>query len=502
MSSTPSSSQAAARQTALAEAKSAPQTTELLRLLIDSVQDYALLTLDPQGHIVSWNLGAQRIKGYSAEDIIGSHFSRFYPPEDLLAGKPKMELEVASRDGRFEDEGWRVRKDGTRFWANVIITALRDESGELRGFAKVTRDFTERKRADEALRQSEERFRLIVECVQDYAIFMLDPQGHIATWNRGAQRIKGYRAEEIIGSHFSRFYPEEEVRAGKPDMELVVATRDGRFEEEGWRVRKDGSLFWASVVITALRDGSGELRGFAKVTRDFTDRKRAEEQRELHGLREAVRARDEFLSVASHELKTPLTPIQLKLSGLLLSLRRNPSEGIPTSRLERDLEIAGRQVKRLSDLVEELLDVSRISTGLLRLEPAPMELTALVREVVARYAPQAAAAGSTLELQADGAVNGTWDRQRLEQVVTNLVTNAIKYGGGQPIRVQVSLEEAHAVLRVQDRGIGIPLEQQPHIFERFVRAVSERHFGGLGLGLFIAQQITEGHGGHIEVHSV
>jgi signal transduction histidine kinase len=284
-------------------------------------------------------------------------------------------------------------------------------------------------------------------------------------------------------------------------MELRVASAEGRFEEEGWRVRKDGTLFWANVVITALRNPRGELVGFAKVTRDFTDRKRAEERRELQGLREAVRARDEFLSVASHELKTPLTPIQLKLSGLLLSIRRNPGESLPTSRVERDLEMATRQVKRLSDLVEELLDVSRISTGLLRLEPAPMDLVGLVREVVARYAPQATVAGSTLEMAPEGEVQGTWDRKRLEQVVTNLISNAIKYGAGQPICVRVRKEPDGAVLQVEDRGIGIPPEHQPHIFERFVRAVSERNFGGLGLGLFIAQQIVEGHGGHIDVTS-
>ncbi len=471
-----------------------------LRLLIESVQDYAIFMLDPKGHVASWNKGAQRNNGYSDEEIIGQHFSRFYPPEDLAWDKPAMELEVAARDGRLEDEGWRVRKDGSRLWANVVITALRDPEGKLRGYATVTRDFTDRKRADEALRQSEERFRLLVESVQDYAIFMLDPTGHIATWNRGAQRIKGYVAEEIIGQHFSRFYPPEDA-VWKPAMELEVATREGRFEEEGWRVRKDGSLFWANVVITALRNADGTLVGFAKVTRDFTDRKRAEEQRELQTLRQAVQARDEFLSVASHELKTPLTPIQLKLSGLLLAIRRSPGEGVPTARLEKDLEMATRQVRRLSDLVEELLDVSRISTGLLRLEPTEMDLVALTREVVTRYAPQASALGSTLELEAEPSVVGTWDRRRLEQVITNLVTNAIKYGAGKPIRVHVGWEQEQAVVRVVDCGIGIPPDQQPRIFDRFVRAVSERNFGGLGLGLFIAHQITEGHGGKISVQS-
>ncbi|MBF5042371.1 PAS domain-containing sensor histidine kinase [Aggregicoccus sp. 17bor-14] len=486
---------------AIARALSSPEASDQLRLLIDSVQDYEILTLDTHGVITSWNAGAQRLKGWKAEEIIGQHFSRFYPPEDLAWDKPGMELEVAAREGRFEDEGWRVRKDGTRFWANVVITALRDPDGRLRGYGKVTRDFTERKMAEEELRQSEERFRLIVDSVRDYAIFMLDPKGHVATWNQGAQRIKGYSADEIIGSHFSRFYPAEDLAWDKPAMELEVATREGRFEDEGWRIRKDGSRFWANVIITALRDKTGELRGFAKVTRDFTDRKHAEEQRELHTLREAVRARDEFLSVASHELKTPLTPIQLKLSGLLLALHRNPGESPPAARLERDLEMANRQVRKLSDLIEELLDVSRINSGPLRLDPAPMELGALAREVVARYAPQASALGSSVELHCEGPVQGTWDRRRLEQVVTNLLSNAIKYGAGQPIRVEVAQEGTQAVLRVADRGIGILPEHLPRIFDRFVRGVSERNFGGLGLGLFIAHQITEVHGGTIEVQS-
>src|SRR6185503_13799491 len=211
------------------------------------------------------NAGAQRIKGYAPSEIIGRHFSTFYPEIDARSGKCERELEIALRDGRVEDEGWRVRKDGTQFWANVVITAVRDSSGQLVGFAKVTRDLTERRLAEEQRRAAEERFQLLVESVKDYAIFILDPRGHVSTWNTGAERIKGYRAEEIIGSHFSRFYPEEDVRAGKCELELEGAARDGRFEDEGWRIRKDGSRFWANVVISAIRDATGNLVGFSKV---------------------------------------------------------------------------------------------------------------------------------------------------------------------------------------------------------------------------------------------
>jgi PAS domain S-box-containing protein len=256
----------------------AHETGELHRLLVESVQDYAIFALDPQGYILSWNPGAERFKGYTSDEIIGKHFSIFYPQERIATGFPEFELREAARTGRFEDEGWRIRKDGTRFWASVVITSLRDSTGTLVGYAKVTRDLTERRAAEEALRLSEERFRLLVQGVRDYAIFMLDPTGHVATWNEGAQRIKQYSADEIIGKHFSIFYPPERIAEKFPQYELKEAERTGHFEDEGWRIRKDGSRFWANVVITALRDSDGHLIGFSKVTRDLTERKAAEER--------------------------------------------------------------------------------------------------------------------------------------------------------------------------------------------------------------------------------
>ncbi|MBN9523634.1 PAS domain S-box protein, partial [bacterium] len=245
--------------------------------IVAGVRDYAIFLLDPAGIVVTWNAGAERIKGYAAREIVGTHFSRFYPPEALASGWPAHELEVAAKTGRFEDEGWRVRKDGTMFWASVVITAVRDDAGAVRGFLKITRDLTDRKQAEEKLRLSEERFRLLVEGVNDYAIFMLDPEGRVATWNAGAERLKGYTAAEIVGRHFSTFYPPDAVARGWPAEELRRAAADGRVEDEGWRVRKDGTTFWASVVITALRDAASTLRGFAKVTRDLTERRAAEE---------------------------------------------------------------------------------------------------------------------------------------------------------------------------------------------------------------------------------
>ena len=250
---------------------------EAVRKLLDSIKDYAIFLLTPDGHVASWNKGAQQIKGYRAEEIIGQHFSVFYPPEALANGWPAKELAWAQQGGRFEDEGWRVRQDGSLFWANVVISAVLASDGSLLGFSKVTRDLTERREHEARLEASERNVRLLIDSVQDYAIFQLAPDGTISSWNAGAQRIKQYTAEEAIGHHFSMFYPAEAIRAGWPDEELKRAAAQGRLEDEGWRLRRDGSLFWANVVITAIRDEGGALLGFSKVTRDLTERRQQEE---------------------------------------------------------------------------------------------------------------------------------------------------------------------------------------------------------------------------------
>jgi len=252
------------------------ETTNRFELLVQSVTDYAIYMLDPTGIITSWNAGAERFKGYAPDEIIGQHFSKFYTEPDLQAGIPATGLRTAAEEGRFEAEGWRLRKDGTQFWANVVIDPIRDPSGQLIGFAKVTRDLTVRRAAEEALRRSEERFRLLVQSVTDYAIYMLDTDGRVTSWNAGAQRFKGYTAEEIIGQHFSRFYAEEDQAAGVPARALATALEEGRFEAEGWRYRKDGTRFWATVVIDPVRDDSGTLIGFAKITRDLTERRQSQ----------------------------------------------------------------------------------------------------------------------------------------------------------------------------------------------------------------------------------
>src|SRR6185436_10195281 len=318
---------------------------KLFQLMAESVRDYAIFLLDPQGNIQSWNPGAERIKQYKADEIIGRHFSTFYTPQDIARDWPATELKRATMEGRFEDEGWRVRKDGSRFWAHVVITALRDPGGKLLAFSKITRDLSDRREQEEALRRSEERFRLLIEGVQDYAIYMLSPEGVVTSWNTGAHRIKGYEASEIIGKHFSRFYSADDITAGKPWAELAMAREHGRAEDEGWRVRKDGTRFWARVVVTPLRDAEGRLQGFAKVTQDLTQRQHSE------AVEVAARQVQDFIAVLAHELRNPLAPIR-NAAQLLKDASAAPEV------VEIAYRAIDRQSAQLARIVDDLLDVA------------------------------------------------------------------------------------------------------------------------------------------------
>lgn len=484
---------------------------ERFHQLVDAVQDYAIFMLDASGHVASWNLGASKIKGYEPSEVIGRHFSLFYTPEDVAANVPAQVLECVRQTGRYEAESWRVRKDGERFWANVVITALK-QGGTVVGFAKVTRDLTKKRAAEDELRRSEERFRLLVEGVGDHAIFMLDPQGRVSTWNSGAQRLTGHSSEDILGRHFGVFFPQEDVDQGRPTHELSRALENGRCEVEGWRVRKEGTRFWANSSVTPLYDPRGELLGFAKVTRDLTERRRNEEMRRTlerersarelaevvaRKAEEANRIQDEFLATVSHELRTPLNAI----IGWAKVLRQKDLEPM----LAKGLEVIDRNAEAQLRIVEDILDVSRVITGKLRIEPKATDLALIASAAVEMVRPSAAAKDISVSLSGcEQPCLLLGDPDRLQQVVSNLLSNAIKFTPSRgTVQVTLFCGESSVGLAVSDTGRGIEPPFLPHVFDRFKQEDSSttRRHGGLGLGLALVRHIVELHGGQVKAES-
>ena len=484
------------RPTAIPEGAWPPERRDdahRFQLLVETVKDYAIFILDPEGHIATWNSGAERIKGYSAAEAIGKHFSIFYPRAEVAAGKCEAELVVASREGRFEEEGWRLRKDGTRFWASVTITALRDPQGHLAGFAKVTQDLTARRAAEEDAR----RFQLLVETVKDYAIFILDPDGHIASWNSGAERINGYSASEAIGKHFSIFYPRAEVAAGKCEAELVVASREGRFEEEGWRLRKDGTRLWANVTITALRNPEGHLVGFAKVTQDLTARRAADAERlRLAQAEEAERRNQEFLAIMGHELRNPLAPMVTAVHRIRLRGARN---------CEQEIAVLGRQLTQMTRLVNDILDAARFLRNDMQLQRTVVSVGDILANAVdvASSLLEEKRQDLKLDIPSDDLFVSA-DRERLTQVFGNILNNAAKYtNSGGTIVLSARVERDEVVVSIKDNGIGIAPDLLPHVFELFKQADQgiDRRQGGLGIGLSVARSLVIEHGGTITAES-
>lgn len=462
------------------------------RLLVDAVGDYAIFLLDPTGIVSSWNKGAYRINGYSSEEIIGQHFSCFYTPDSVTRNEPAYELNVAKQHGRFEGEGWRQRKDGSRYRASIIITALFDEQGELWGYSKITRDLSEHRAFEDALRDSEERFRLLMESVSDCAIFLLSPEGIVSSWNTGAERIKGYKPNEIVGHHFSRFYPQEDIEKKWPQQYLKLAEEQGSYEAEGWRVRSDGSRFWAHVRITALHDQDGHLYGFAKFTRDLTERRR------VQSLELAEQRMKEFLALLSHELRNPLAPIRGALDVMRMATAEDPAH-------ERARQIIDRQVSQISRLVDDLLDLSRVTAGTIKLVTQPLDLREAVTRAVETSMPLIKSRRHNFEqnLPAEPVIIAG-DQARLVQVLTNLLNNAALYtaSGGQ-IQLLLETVKGQARIRIADNGEGIPRDCLESIFNLFTQGdrPSDRAQTGLGIGLPLAQQLVEMQGGKLSAHS-
>jgi PAS domain S-box-containing protein len=374
----------------------------------------------------------------------------------------------------------------------VVITALHSPDGTLLGFAKVTRDLTERRRHEEDLRRSEERFRLMVDAVQDYAIFMLDPEGHVASWNGGAQRIKGYAPDEIIGKYFGVFYPPDAVARGWPEHELAVARQEGRFEDEGWRLRKDGTRFWANVVITAVHDEQGRLRGFTKVTRDMTQRRRIE------SLEAAGRQTNEFLAMLAHELRNPLAPIRNALAVLQMG-------EAAAGREEWARDVIDRQLAHLTRLVDDLLDISRITSGKIALHCESMDLREAVTRALDAAQPLIESRRHSLEVVLPPEpLRISADLTRLVQVIVNLLNNAAKYTPeGGHIRISAAAAGSLALVRVRDTGIGLAPDLLPRVFDLFIQGerALDRAEGGLGIGLTLVERLVKLHGGTVSASS-
>jgi PAS domain S-box-containing protein len=455
------------------------------KLLVQSIVDYAIFMLDPNGFITSWNAGAERIKGYTAEEIIGKHFSTFYTEEDRAAGLPQKVLDTARKQGKFSGEGWRVRKDGSRFWASVVVDRISDENGKLIGFAKIARDMTEQREAQHALLEAERRFRIMIQGVTDYAIFMLDPEGRVANWNSGAQRIKGYTPEDIVGEHFSRFYTPEERDAGVPDRALETARKVGRYEAEGWRVRKDGTRFWASVVLDAIRDDDDNLVGFAKITRDMTEKREAQlrldESREQLFRSQKMEALGQLTGGLAHDFNNLLTAI---LGACELALRNiNDPE-----KVARMLEGVRGSAQRGAGLTKQLLAFARAQP----LEIKQIDLKQFFADVTTLVRPSLRSDIEVVTEISDQLWPIDADAGALELVLLNLAFNArdaMKHGGTLKISAHNEMLEGkpdglrgeHVVLKVSDTGSGMSPDVVERVFEPFFTTKS---FGeGTGLGL-------------------
>ena len=404
----------------------------------------------------------------------------FYPEEDRRSGLPHKLLAEAADTGRVEHEGWRIRKDGSRFWGDVVITALHDAAGGLTGFTKVTRDLTEKHELEVTLRESEERLRLLVGQVADYAIIGLDPQGVIQTWNLGAERLKGYTAEEAIGRSFAMFYPEPDRQSGLPMKLLSSARESGRVEHTGWRVRKDGSRFWGDVVITALHDDAGNLTGYAKVTRDRTDLKSIED------------AQDAFYAAFNHDFRTPITA----LKGFVDAIRDAGDEDEREHLIQRVEASADRLLGMVEGLVQFATHRAERATLMLANIDVAQVVRGAVQDLPDDIGPERVRVSDDVCIaQANGVA--------MHRVVTNLLVNALKYSPqDSPVLVDFTRPGAGKVrLAIRDEGRGIYPDDIATIFDEFVRGRLAENDGGSGLGLASVRELMEQMEGSVAIDS-
>jgi PAS domain S-box-containing protein len=479
------------------------ESEERFRLLVEGVTDYAIFMLDPAGNVATWNAGARRVMGYEAQEISGKFFSIFYGREAIQQGYPEYELKQAKAEGRFEDEGWRYRKDGSAFWANTVITPIYNHKKELIGYSKITRDLTENKkleqqlfRINEELKESEEKSRLLIDSVKDYAIFMMNTEGVIMSWNTGAERIKGYTAKEIIGRNFSMFYTREALQKGFPQFELTSALQHGHFEDEGWRIRKDGTAFWANVVISPIFNSDNKLLGYAKVTRDLTERRRNEEL--MRKNQELVRINNEldsFVYTASHDLKAPV----INMEGLLAALE----EDLGTEK-EKHLGILSMMkssASTLKNVISDLTDVIRLQQD--KEKPSDVKLEELLAEVKDNLRELIDSSKAELKVDVSGFSSLRYSRKNLRSILFNLVSNAIKYADPErvpkvTIKTYIAGSGEH-VLSVADNGLGIAQNKIGKAFTMYRRL--HDHVEGTGVGLYLVKKMLDNTGDRIVVES-
>lgn len=472
--------------------KSPALELDILKRMITEITDYAIIILDLEGNVISWNNGASNIKGYSEGEIIGKNFKRFYTQEDLELKKPQHLLKTAREEGYASDEGWRVRKDTTIFWASVTITAIHDAQGNLTGYSKVTRDLTERKRSEESLN----KLRQAVSEIEDYAIILIDADGYILNWNRGAESIKGYKETEIIGRNFKQFYSLEDIDTNKPEKLLGIAQSEGRAYDEGWRIKKNGERFWASVTITAIHDENNVVRGYSKVTRDLTERRLASKKIEDHAkeLEAKNHELNQFAYIASHDLQEPLNTVKSVIS----ILQNADTNGVVNTK--DMLDYISEATDRMTELITGLLEYGRIGQ---RGTPEEVDTNHLLKDVVADLQNRIKENKATVNVGKLPIIDAYKTELRL--LFQNLISNGLKFkrkGVAPQIDISAQLNENDWTFCVKDNGIGIDDKFKDKLFMIFKRLPTEQEYEGTGIGLAHCKKVVDLHNGKIWVDSV
>lgn len=470
------------------------EDTDRYALFIESIKDFAVFIVDPSGIVLSWNYGAENVLGYTHEETIGKPYSLFYQAPEPERLDIENEMATAKLEGRFEDEGWRVKKTGEEIWANGVLTPVLKD-GKLIGFTKVVLDLTRRKNLEDELRISEMKARLFVEGVKDYAIFFLTPDGNIASWNQGAERLKGYKKEEVLGKHFSLFYTEEALKSGFPQYELVEAAKQGRFEDEGWRVRSDGTVFWANVVITPIYN-KDLLIGFSKITRDVTNKVKNEElMRKNKMLLKINTDLDNFIYTASHDLKAPIA----NLEGLIFLLSKR-IQGRLSDEEQKILNMMKQSIEKLRRTIDDLKEITKAQKGLDD-KMEEISITSVLEEVKSDIENMIQEADAQF-IESLEVTKIRFAKANLRTILYNLISNAVKYRSpDRPLNIVIKTYalDSEIALSISDNGLGLSENQQSKLFMMFKRFHSNTE--GTGIGLYIIKRIVENAGGHIETQS-